>query len=599
MESGPRTNLPDHDPLTHIPWDERRKSRFGLQGKLILSFLGLITIALGSSCWLFATQSSEQMSDMIAEQARLVTYTLSLAAEPSMAEGHTSDLEKMGHDLLNTRNILYVAFLDADQKPIMLAKRYVDFSWNDVSKIAAEEQALHLVYPRTSKAYGDYVDVFSPVVGKVRPMSTTQPAARAHSAAINHTFGYVIVGVSLDREQAQLYWVNWIVAGIGLTVVILSLPIAYLLVYGIFKPIRQLVDATRKISIGRLDVRVEIDRDDLIGELANSFDEMVSQVRQQREDLATTNYKLAEANSRLAGANAKLEESNRDLETKVFQRTSQFESANRRLSAEIAEKEDFLRAVSHDLNAPLRNISGMVSMLLSKHKDKFDEEITHRLERVQKNVQVETDLISELLELSRIKTRRQRFEVIDVEAIVRDLSGVFEEDLRSRKIQLTIDTPLPSLSAERTRIRQVFQNLIDNAIKYMGDGATREIHVGSAITPDEIEFYVRDTGIGIEPQDIGKVFHVFRRGRSAAASAIAGKGVGLSSVKSIIETYSGAIRVESTVGQGTTFRFTIDHKHLFDGTAPPHQLSDKELHDSSEDDEPEYQNPEAPDRRAA
>ena len=81
---------------------------------------------------------------------------------------------------------------------------------------------------------------------------------------------------------------------------------------------------------------------------------------------------------------------------------------------------------------------------------------------------------------------------------------------------------------------------------------------------DEAEFYVRDTGIGIEPEDIDKVFFVFRRGKSATVQAVAGKGIGLASVKSIVETYEGSIWVESELGRGTTFRFTVNGKHVPD-----------------------------------
>ncbi len=152
----------------------------------------------------------------------------------------------------------------------------------------------------------------------------------------------------------------------------------------------------------------------------------------------------------------------------------------------------------------------MTTMLLAKHKDNFDADVVHRLERISKNVQVESELISELLELSRIKSRRETLELLDLEALVRDIGEVFEEDLQSKQIQLILDTQLPPLNAERARVRQVFQNLIDNAIKYMGDREVREIHVGCEFRSDEALFYVRDTGIGIEEEDIGKVFHVFR-----------------------------------------------------------------------------------------
>ncbi len=246
----------------------------------------------------------------------------------------------------------------------------------------------------------------------------------------------------------------------------------------------------------------------------------------------------------------------------MVQRTSQLEMANQRLSSEVAEKEDFLRAVSHDLNAPLRNISGMAAMLLMEHRDRFDDEIIHRLERIQKNVNVETDLISELLELSRIKTRREKMEMVETAGLVAEVEGLFESDLRGSQIALLVDTPLPVLHGERSRFRQVFQNLFDNAIKYMGDGPVREIHVGCAVRPTEAEFYVRDTGMGIDAEDQAKVFHVFRRGKNSAARNVAGKGVGLSSVKSIVETYGGSIGVESEPGRGSTFKFTIDGRYV-------------------------------------
>ncbi len=177
-------------------------------------------------------------------------------------------------------------------------------------------------------------------------------------------------------------------------------------------------------------------------------------------------------------------------------------------------------------------------------------------------MEAETDLISELLDLSRIKTRRQKMEMVEIGPLVRDLEDIFESDLKGRQILLKIDTPMPVLNGEKARFRQVFQNLIDNAIKYMGEGPLREIHVGCHIRATEAEFYIRDTGVGIDPDDIEKVFFIFRRGKNPATKNIVGKGVGLASVKSIIETYSGTIWVESTLGQGSTFHFTINGQYV-------------------------------------
>ncbi len=558
MESAPRENFDYADALQswmrRAPWYRRFSNRFGLQGKLVICFMLLLSVALGGSSYMYLSQSREQLDDMIGEQGRQISSALALASKSAMTTRNRTELERIGQDLLKSRNILFVAFTDTGNRHVALASRDPDFKLDPRNGPGGgSTQSLMQVRPMRSATLGEYIEVVAPILhvgpaatGSARPEYagpfplTSQPGTKL--------LGFVTVGVSQTRERAELLRINLIVVGIGIAIAIISLPMAYVLVYRIFYPIRELVDATNKIAAGDLEASVAIDRPDVIGTLARSFNEMVIRVRRSQEALEDANKKLADAN--------------RDLEEKVQQRTAQLETANTRLSSEIAEKEDFLRAVSHDLNAPLRNISGMATMLLMKNREKFDEDVIHRLERIQKNVEVETDLIAELLELSRIKTRRQRMEPIEIGAMVHELGGMFENDLKTRDIALVVDSSLPVLDCERARMRQVFQNLIDNAIKYMGDGPNRRIHIGCVVWKGEAEFYVSDTGIGIDPEDVDKVFFIFRRGKNGAARNIAGKGVGLASVKSIIETYNGRIWVESEPGVGTTFRFTINGKYV-------------------------------------
>jgi signal transduction histidine kinase len=504
----------------------------GLEGKIVVMVMSLLTAALGSTCWLWASRIDPQVMEILGDQARETAVTLSMAARPSMSTGDVAAMRAMGGELLKARNILFVAFYDVSGKNIALASRQTSMRSAPPSLRSTEVSSLAQVRMGASGALGEYLEVCQPVL---------DTGLRGGASRL---MGYVSVGISPTQEQLQVQRVNYLSMGIGCVVILAILPLAYLLVHRIFLPIRKLARATNRIAGGDLDAGVAIDRSDAIGDLARSFNAMIATVKGQQQDLRQ--------------ANRRLEQANDELEQKVAHRTSELEAANRRLSSEIAEKEDFLRAVSHDLNAPLRNISGMASMLLMKHAGRFDEEIVHRLQRIQKNVEVETDLISELLELSRIKTRREKMERVETVAVVRELEGMFENDLRSGQIQLIVDTPLPVVNGERSRFRQVFQNLIDNAIKYMGDGRVREIHVGCAVRATEAEFYVRDTGLGIDAEDVGKVFCIFRRGRNSASRNVPGKGVGLSWVKSIIETYGGSIRVESEPGRGSTFRFTIN-----------------------------------------
>ena len=556
--------------LVRAPWYRRVSARTGLQGKLVLSFMFLLTVTMGTALWMFLTESHLVLDRVMSEQSRAVSHTLAMASEAPLGRRDVPELARMGRDLLRNRDLVAIAFYGPDGEMLSLATQLADYeaARKELSGNPREDMGeLLAAHKRQTPVLGHYMQVTAPVT----TARHTTPGGRAVGARL---VGYVTLCFSQSDDEQQLARVGHLLVLIGGVAALVSLPLVYGLVHRIFHPIRQLVEATDRIAAGDLDAQVAVNRPDVIGTLARSFNEMVKRVRRQQQEVGEANEMLADANIRLAEANEQLEHANHDLERKVTQRTEQLEAANKRLRSEIAEKEDFLRAVSHDLNAPLRNIAGMATMLLHKHRESFEDDVINRLERIQKNVEVETDLIAELLELSRIKTRRLKLEPVDLGVLLGEVADVFEHDLRGKGIAFVVDTPMPRLNCERARLRQVFQNLVDNAIKYMGDGAAADgsseaaparakaIHVGCTVRGDEAEFYVRDTGIGIDPEDLDKVFYVFRRGKNAAAQNVPGKGVGLASVKSIVETYNGSIWVESRRGEGSTFRFTVNGQYV-------------------------------------
>jgi len=533
-------------------------TRPGLQGQLVLAFSVLLMLALGTTSWFFVAKSRDTLSDILGEQARQISQTLAMASTEAYRKNDRGELQHLGQTLLRSRNLVLVVFCDQEGKPLALACRDPDLTvakWLASPYSQASTLQLMQVQPRHTPSLGDFLQITVPVIDVTRNASTGRETG-------THMQGFLTVGISQNNELIQLKHVSAMGVLMGFLAFVVCLPLALGLIHRIFLPIRQLVTAANRIASGDYSAQVATHRPDEIGTLARSFNEMARRIHQHQEDLKVANECLAEAN--------------RDLERKVSQRTAELESTNQRLSAEIAEKEDFLRAVSHDLNAPLRNIGGMASTLLVRHREQFDEDVIHRLERINKNVKVETDLITELLELSRLKTRRQKMEQIDVDVLVRELSDVFDDDLKRRGISLVIEDKLPVLICERLRIRQVFQNLIDNAIKYMGQSPVREIRIGCRTTEQAFEFHVRDAGIGIHPDDVQKIFYVFRRGRNSADINVAGKGVGLSSVKSIIAMYDGRIWVESDLGKGSTFHFTIHRKFAPDWHGPVVEEPDAE-----------------------
>jgi signal transduction histidine kinase len=489
----------------------------GIHGKLIGSFMLLMLLAVSASCWVFVREAHEDMNRLIASRVSEMSQTLALAGTPDLIERDVAGLNSLANRLLQNGDLLTIAFFDAAGKPLVVACRNNDDLTADPSIVPHvhqnEAQLMH-VQDRVSPVIGEYAEVMAPVY-----------ASTQHERLV----GYVQVNIPEVEPLRHIDEMRRLAVGAGVLVLLITLPLVSLLVHGILHPIGTLVSATRRLAAGDLHTQVDIRRNDMIGTLARTFNAMVHTIRRQQDE----------------------------LEAKVKKRTLELEGANKKLEREIAEKNDFLRAVSHDLNAPLRNIAGMASMLLLKHKDTLDEEIVHRLERIQKNVEVETDLISELLELSRIKTRRLKMELVETSSLVSEISQMLEEDLQQKRIELTVQRSLPVVRGERLRLRQIFQNLIDNAIKYMGDGPTRQIHVGCKLHDDYAEFFVRDTGMGIEADETENVFNIFRRGKGSAAHNIPGKGVGLAGVKSIVETYNGTVRVESKPGEGSTFFFTI------------------------------------------
>ncbi|MDZ7262913.1 MAG: ATP-binding protein, partial [candidate division KSB1 bacterium] len=245
------------------------------------------------------------------------------------------------------------------------------------------------------------------------------------------------------------------------------------------------------------------------------------------------------------------------LEGKLKEHSEQLEKINSKLRREMTEKEDFLRAVSHDLGAPLRNIAGMAASLIRKYGPCLNQEVKHRLERIQSNAVKEMQLIQELLELSRIKTQREKFEAVNLQTLIQNIKEMFEYQLEERAITLTLHNPLPTIYCEKNRIKQVFQNLIDNAIKYMGNEEHPQIEIGSDEENSRFIFWVKDNGIGIKKENQQRIFHIFRRGEGQAVAKVEGKGIGLATVKSIVENYDGEIWVESEEGKGSTFYFTL------------------------------------------
>lgn len=250
----------------------------------------------------------------------------------------------------------------------------------------------------------------------------------------------------------------------------------------------------------------------------------------------------------LAIDNARLVES---LERRVAERTHELETSNRELEA-------FAFSVSHDLRSPLRAIDGYSRVLEEDHGAALDPEAQRTLGVIRKNTQRMSRLIEELLKLSRLGSRAlEPVSELDTRAMIEGVCAQLRES-EDRDIELTIGA-LPQATGNTELIRQVWVNLISNAVKYSRKKPTILVEVAGAKHLGEAQFTITDHGAGFDPKHRDKLFGVFQRLHSDAD--FEGTGVGLALVYRIVTRHGGRVWAEGRPGNGATFGFALPERH--------------------------------------
>ena len=294
---------------------------------------------------------------------------------------------------------------------------------------------------------------------------------------------------------------------------------AFILSRSFTRPLQLLTEAASAVSNGDYSAKIDIRRQDELGELANAFNAMVIKTR----------------------------ESQRDLEHRVADRTAQLQAANKELEA-------FSYSVSHDLRAPLRHINGFSQALLEDYSDKLDDSGKNYLQQVRDASQEMAQLIEDLLHLARVTRSEMRKEFVNLSELAAGVMADLQKIERRPNVTVNIEVGL-SAQGDKRLLRIVLANLLGNAWKYTSQRREAEITFGEGQQNGETYYFVRDNGAGFDMTYANKLFGAFQRLHTA--SEFEGTGIGLATVQRIIHRHRGRVWAEGEINKGATFYFAL------------------------------------------
>ncbi|MBM4235795.1 MAG: PAS domain S-box protein, partial [Firmicutes bacterium] len=238
---------------------------------------------------------------------------------------------------------------------------------------------------------------------------------------------------------------------------------------------------------------------------------------------------------------------NAELEQRVKERTAELEVTNKELAS-------FAYSISHDFRAPLRALNAFSANLTDKYSDQLDEQGLHYLNRIRYNALYMSDLVDDLLKLSRITRAEVKEQEVDLSRVAEEIIKDLQDAEPERQVTVTVE---PGLSAKGdfALLKALLENLLENAWKYSSKEVQATIEVGRSTVDGEAAFFVRDNGVGFDMAYADKLFGTFQR--LHGADEFPGTGIGLASVQRIISRHGGKVWADSEEGKGATFYFTL------------------------------------------
>jgi signal transduction histidine kinase/DNA-binding response OmpR family regulator len=342
---------------------------------------------------------------------------------------------------------------------------------------------------------------------------------------------FVVERFSYRSLRPSIVRLVYATTGLTLLSILISMLVATALATRITRPIGELTAGAQEISEGNFERRLAIRSNDELQILADAFNHMAERLKQNVAELEASNQKLA-------ALNAELQQLDR-------------------------MKSDLLANVSHELRTPLTAIKGYTDYIIEGKLGQVTEKQEKGLTVVQRNLERLTKTINALLDFSRMEAGRisLHLQPFALGALVEQVHGMLRSEVEKKRLVFAVEVEpgLPPVIADREKISAVLENLLVNAIKFTPEGGRVAVSAARARGPvrAEAEIRVSDTGPGIAPEQLEKIFTRFHQADSSSTRRFGGVGLGLAIVRSILEAHGSSISAERSEGGGAAFRFTL------------------------------------------